>query len=461
MEWNNSSSRKVIKLTDNQLENTEDIYRYFQNFFKPPNELRIGVEHEFFMFNQNLERVTYNNMPLSIQDIFTTIKNCGWKWSPYYEYQHTIELTKDGDKFSLEAGGQLEFSSAAVHNIHEISQQLQNNIEFVKNITNNQLILVGVGYDPKTYVKNIRTIPKKRYEYMLNYLSYKGENGYDMLHSTASIQASLDYRSEEDLIKKLRVSTALQPIVGLLFACSPIVEEKITPYQSYRNYIWTDVDKQRSGISPFICNSKMNLEYYINYILDIPMIFIIRNGSYIDPQGQTFRDFLKGSLRILPQEKPTTEDLTIHLSTLYSDVRLKSVLEMRGADSCPFPYLQSLAAFWVGLLYQDEVLSSVFDLIDDWAEDDYKFLRMHVPMNGFKTVFRGKSIHSFVENVLELSKTGLEKRSIMDRNGNTEAIYLSPLNQIVQSRETLSDQMNNDYKKLDFNTDNLIRKWAY
>ena len=134
---------------------------------------------------------------------------------------------------------------------------------------------------------------------------------------------------------------------------------------------------------------------------------------------------------------------------------------MRGADSCPFPYLQSLAAFWVGLLYQDEVLSSVFDLIDDWAEDDYKFLRMHVPMNGFKTVFRGKSIHSFVENVLELSKTGLEKRSIMDRNGNTEAIYLSPLNQIVQSRETLSDQMNNDYKKLDFNTDNLIRKWAY
>ena len=132
----------------------EDIYRYFQNFFKPPNELRIGVEHEFFMFNQNLERVTYNNMPLSIQDIFTTIKNRGWNWSPYYEYQHTIELTKGGDKFSLEAGGQLEFSSAAVHNIHEISQQLQNNIEFIKNITNNQLILVGVGYDPKTYVKN-------------------------------------------------------------------------------------------------------------------------------------------------------------------------------------------------------------------------------------------------------------------------------------------------------------------
>lgn len=451
----------MIKLTDKPLENIEDIYGYFQNFFKPKDSLRMGIEHEFFMFNQNLERVGYHNMPLSIHDIFAIIKNHGWNWSPYYEYEHVIELTKDDHKFSLEAGGQLEFSSAPVHSVHEISHQLKNNIEFIKNITHDRVILMGVGYDPKTYVRNIPTIPKKRYDYMLNYLSSKGRYGYDMLHSTASIQASLDYISEEDLIKKLRVSTALQPIVGLLFACSPIVEEKITPFQSYRNYIWTDVDKQRSGISPFLCNSKMNLEYYINYILDIPMIFTIRNGQYIDPQGQSFRDFLKGALRARPKEKPTAEDLTFHLSTLYSDVRLKNVLEMRGADSCPFPLLKALAAFWVGLLYQGDVLSSIFDLINDWVEDDYRFLRKEVPVKGFKTIFRGKPIHSFVENVIELSKAGLEKRNIQDRDGNTEAMYLSPLIKIVQSRATLSDQMIHDYKKLEFNTDNLIRKWAY
>jgi glutamate--cysteine ligase len=269
----------------------------------------------------------------------------------------------------------------------------------------------------------------------------KGKLGIDMMLRTCTVQTNLDFSSEADMVKKFRVSLALQPLATALFANSPFYEGQDSGYKSYRSHIWTDTDPDRCGMLPFVFEEGFGFERYADYMLDVPMYFVYRDGKYIDASGQSFKDYLQGKLPARPGELPTINDWADHITTAFPEVRLKRYIEMRGADSGPLPALNALPALWVGLLYDQTALDAAWDVVKDWSVEDHDYLRSHTPRTGLATKFQGRPLSDLAREVVEIAHAGLRARRRLDAHGNDETIYLAPLDRAVASGLAPADEL--------------------
>ena len=289
-------------------------------------------------------------------------------------------------------------------------------------------------------------MPKGRYAIMRDYMPKRGTMGHDMMLRTCTVQVNLDFSSEADMVTKFRVGLALQPVATALFAASPFVEGKPSGYLSYRSHVWTDVDPDRSGILPFVFEKGFGFENYVDYLLDMPMYFVYREGRYIDASGQSFRDFIAGKLPALPGEVARMGDWVDHLTTAFPEVRLKRFLEMRGADGGPWARLCALPALWVGLYYDQTSLDAAASMIADWTPAEHQALRDLVPRLGLKTPFRGRTLREVALDVLALSRAGLQRRARQDNCGENETHYLNPLFAIADSGRTPAEDLLKDFE---------------
>jgi glutamate--cysteine ligase len=305
-------------------------------------------------------------------------------------------------------------------------------------------------------------MPKGRYKIMTNYMPKVGSYGLDMMYRTCTVQANLDFSSEADMVRKLRVSLALQPVATALFANSPFTEGKPNGFLSMRSQIWTDTDKQRSGMLPWAFEDGMGFERYVDYALDVPMYFVKRGDTYIDVSGKSFRDFFAGKLDVMPGERPTISDWANHLSTIFPEVRLKRYLEMRGEDAGPWRRLPSLSAYWVGLLYDEEALDACWDMVKDWTAEERQTLRDTVPQRGFRAEIRKTNVLTLAQETLRLARRGLQKRQRLDRNGRDETRYLRPLEESIARGITPAEELLEKYfNEWNGSVDPLFTEYAY
>jgi glutamate--cysteine ligase len=429
---------------------------------KPQEQWRIGTEHEKFVFRAaDFSPVPYEGS----NGIRALLEGIGRKfdWQPVMEGENIIGLKKDGCSVSLEPGGQFELSGAPLETLHQTCCETNEHLKQTGALSRELgLGMIGMGFTPNWTRAQIPWMPKGRYKIMRDYMPKRGTLGLDMMLRTCTVQVNLDFDSEADMVKKFRVSLALQPIATALFAASPFTEGKPNGYQSWRRHIWSDTDPDRTGDLPFVFEKDFGFERYIEYVLDVPMYFVYRNGKYIDASGQSFRDFLDGKLPALPGEVPLVTDFADHLTTLFPEVRLKRFLEMRGADGGPWERICALPAFWTGLLYDKTTLDEAHDWIMRWSAEDRWALVRDVAKHGLKTPFRGGTVRDIAKEALRLSRQGLVARNRLNGMGENEAIFLNTLDRIVERNMSLSDEWLKLYAG-EWNGDvrNIFAQFAY
>jgi len=406
---------------------------------KPKSAWRIGTEHEKFVFRlTDLRSVPYGGDD-GIGALLEGLKRFGW--APVIEDGKAIALIRDDASVTLEPGGQLELSGAPVNTVHDTCREVHEHLCEVKEVAGELGIgLMGMGFQPKWARDEIPWMPKGRYAIMRDYMPKKGSLGLDMMLRTATVQVNLDFESEACMRHKFRLALALQPVATALFANSPFIEGHPSGYLSYRSHIWTDTDPDRCGILPFVFEEGFGFERYVDYLLDVPMYFVYRDGRYIDASGQSFRDFLEGRLPALPGEVPTMKDWEDHMTTVFPEVRLKRFLEMRGADGGPGGRLCALSALWVGLLYDGAALEAAWDLVKDWTPSDHTRLRAEVPRLGFKTMIGKRSMDELALDVLEIAGEGLKARACVNSSGQDERHFLDPLLETANSGRTTAEE---------------------
>lgn len=411
---------------------------------KPPFAFRIGTEHEKFPFyRSDLAPVPYEGRD-GVGGIRALLEGmeAALGWEPILDDGKIIGLggPEGGGAISLEPGGQFELSGAPVETLHETAEELAAHLDVVKAVAEpHDIGFALLGHSPLWTLEQTPVMPKGRYKIMANYMPKVGSRGLDMMFRTCTVQVNLDFASEADMVKKLRVSVALQPVATALFAASPFTEGRLNGFQSVRSEIWRDTDNQRSGMIPFAFEDGMGYERYVDWALDVPMYFVKRGPTYHDVAGSSFRDLLAGTLRQLPRERATMSDWANHLSTLFPEVRLKRFLEMRGADAGPPEMLNALPAFWVGLLYDDASLDAALDIVRLWSAGDRQALRDAVPSQGLDAIVAGRSVRDVARDVLALSRAGLARRSRFGQGGD-ETTFLAPLDAILAGDKTLAQQ---------------------
>jgi len=407
---------------------------------KPPERYRIGTEHEKFAFRRaDLKPLTYEE-PGGIGDLLEALQQFGW--AAVCEGENIIALKRDGASITLEPGGQIELSGAPLETIHQTCDEVNTHLDEVKQVGEAfDVGLLGIGFQPKSPRRAIPWMPKDRYAIMKRYMPTKGSLGLDMMLRTATVQVNLDFASEADMVKKFRVSLALQPLVTALFANSPFTEGKPNGYLSYRSHIWTDTDPDRCGILPFVFEEGMGFERYVDYLLDVPMYFVYRNSRYIDVAGQSFRDFLEGRLPGLPGEVARIGDWEDHMTTAFPEVRLKTFLEMRGADAGPWARICALPAIWVGLLYDGGALDAAYDLVEGWTQEDHLRLRAEAPRSGLATEFAGGTVLDLAREVVAIARAGLRARGRKGALDADETGYLQILDPIVEGGRTPAEEL--------------------
>jgi glutamate--cysteine ligase len=425
--------------------NKRQLVEYHEAGNKPPAAWRIGTEHEKFVFRKSdLKRVPYEG-PDGIGALLQGMMRFGWK--PVVEAGNIIALENDARcSITLEPGGQFELSGAPLETIHQTCDEVHEHLRQVKEVCDELgLGMIGLGFDPQSRREDVGWMPKGRYRIMGAYMPKKGSLGLDMMLRTCTVQTNLDYRSEADMVKKFRVSLALQPVGVALFANSPFTEGKPNGFQSYRSHIWTDTDPDRCGTLPFVFEDGFGFERYVDYMLDVPMYFVYRHGTYIDASGQSFRDFMAGRLPALPGEVPSIGDWIDHSTTAFPEVRLKTFLEMRGADGGPWRRLCALPALWVGLLYDDAALDAAHDLVADWTEAEREAMRAEVPRLGLDARIRSRTLRDVALEVLDFAREGLHRRARRDRAGEDETHFLDTLFSIAGSGRTPASELLEDY----------------
>ena len=429
---------------------------------KPAADWRIGTEHEKFGFTlDDLRPLPYEG-ERGIQAVLTGLAQHGW--SPVHENGHLIALINDnGASVTLEPGGQLELSGAPLSSIHETCEETYDHLQQVRDVCAPLGIgFVGLGFQPKWQRQDMQWMPKGRYRIMRDYMPKRGSKGIDMMIRTCTVQVNLDFADEADMIQKFRLSLALQPLATALFASSPFCEGQPTGMLSGRSDVWTDTDPDRCGMLPFVFENGMGFERYVDWMLDVPMYFVYRNGTYIDASGQSFRDFLAGKLPALPGEVPTLGDWNDHLTTAFPEVRLKKYLEMRGADSGPWRRLCALPAFWVGLLYDSDVMAAAWDVVKDWSLEQRQQLRIDAPRLGFGAQVNGHSLLEIGRHVLELSAHGLRRRNLLNNYQQDEAIYLDGLRDSLDRGKTPAEDMLEAFHgRWNGSVDPLFKDYAY
>ncbi len=425
------------------VETKSQLVEYLASGCKAKDEWRIGTEHEKFPFlTDTLAPVPYEGTR-SIKALLEGLRD-RFGWEGVYEGEHIIALAdpKSMANISLEPGGQFELSGAPLKNIHDSCEEVHDHLRQVREIGDALGIgFLGLGASPTWTRAETPVMPKGRYGIMAPYMDKVGSMGRDMMFRTCTVQVNLDFASEQDMVKKLRVSLALQPVAAALFANSPFLEGKPNGYVSFRSHVWTDTDKARSGMLPFAFEDGMGFERYVDYALDVPMYFAMRNGKYINTAGESFRAFMQGRLPQLPGEKPTMKDWADHLTTIFPEVRLKKYLEMRGADAGPWRRLCALSAFWTGLLYDDTALNAAWDLVKDWTADERQHLRDDVPAQGLKAIIRGRTMQQLSIEVLNVARAGLVARAEQGCKGQDESTFLDILQETATSGKTAADTL--------------------
>lgn len=410
---------------------------YLATGARAPEDWKIGTEHEKFGFRlDDLRPPTYEGE----RGIGVLLEQMAQRfgWERGYDGEHLIALKRpDGSSITLEPAGQLELSGAQLSTLHQTCCEVEGHLREVQAVAKDlQLGFLGMGFQPKWRREDMPWMPKGRYKLMRAYMPTRGGLGLDMMTRTCTVQVNLDVGSEADMVKKFRVSLALQAIATALFADSPFTEGRPNGFQSFRSHVWTDTDPDRTGLLDFVFEEGFGYERYVDYILDVPMYFVYREGRYLDATGQSFRDFLAGKLPALPGELPNRNDFADHLTTAFPEVRLKRYLEMRGADSGPWNRICALPALWVGLLYDATALDAAWDVCKNWTLAERHQLRDGVPRHGFALPFRGGKVLDVAREVLAIAAEGLRRRARMNRNGVDERMYLDPLIEFVTAGQS-------------------------
>jgi glutamate--cysteine ligase len=423
------------------IESRADLLSVFEGGEKPRENWRIGTEHEKFVYRMSDHRAPSYDEPGGIRDLLNGLTDYGWK--PVLENGNVIALSGADGNISLEPAGQFELSGAALQNLHQTCSEAARHLDQCKAVGERLgLGFLGTGMWPDKTRAELPIMPKGRYAIMLNYMPKVGSLGLDMMLRTCTIQVNLDYASEADMVKKFRVGLALQPVATALFANSPFTEGKPNGYKSFRSHIWEDTDPDRTGMLPFVFDDGFGYERYCDYALDVPMYFVYRDGKYIDVAGESFRDFIEGKLPQLPGEKPRITDWTDHLSTAFPEVRLKSFLEMRGADGGRWSRICALPALWVGLLYDDQALDAAWDLVRHWTIEQREELRRDVPKLALDAVTpEGERMQDFAARVLDIAADGLTRRKQLNSAGDNEGGFLDPLRDVIATGMTPADRL--------------------
>jgi len=423
------------------IESRDQLIAAFSRGAKPKDRWRIGTEHEKFVYSRKDHHAPSYGEQGGIHTLLIGLTRYGW--NPVFEGENIIALSGADGTVSLEPAGQLELSGAPLDNLHQTCAETSRHLEQVKYVGDMLgLGFLGLGMWPDKTREELPIMPKGRYDIMLRHMPRVGTMGLDMMLRTCTIQTNLDYGSEADMVKKFRVSLALQPLATALFANSPFTEGRPNGFLSYRSHIWSDTDPGRTGMLPFVFEESFGYERYADYALDVPMYFVYRDGKYIDAAGQSFRDFLDGRLPALPGEKPTEKDWEDHLSTAFPEVRLKSFLEMRGADGGPWNRICALPALWVGLLYDQGALDAAWDLVKDWSMEERQILRDSVPKLALDAPIAGnRKLRDIAAEVLNIARGGLSARARLNASGDNETGYLAPLDEIVASGQTHAERL--------------------
>ena len=423
------------------VETVDQLLAYMASGCKPQNQWRLGTEHEKFGYTlDDLRPLPYSGKR-SIHAVLTGLAE-QFGWQPVLENGQPIALLDDtGASVTLEPGGQLELSGALLDSIHSTCTEVNTHLKQVRAVSAPLgIAFLGMGFQPKWPRQDMEWMPKTRYRIMREYMSKMGTLGHDMMTRTCTVQVNLDFGSEADMVHKFRTSLALQPIATALFANSPFVDGQPNGYVSYRSHVWEDTDPDRTGMLPFVFDDDMGFERYTQYMLDVPMYFIYRDGQYIDASGQSFRDFLAGKLPALPGQLPDLQDWENHLTTAFPEVRLKRFLEMRGADGGPWARLCALPALWAGLLYHQPSLDAAWDIARDWSMEERLKLRMDVPQQGLQASIRGRTVQTIALEVIELARNGLNARGRLNSAGDNETGFLNPLQEVADRGQTPAER---------------------
>ena len=416
----------------------EHIIEYFKSGITSSSNFKIGIEHEKFLFNlKNNKRIDYNKIKL----MFDSLIEFGWK--PILENDNIIALNKDGKNITLEPGNQIELSGDKLNNIHEACAESYNYLFELQQVTKKlDIKIVSAGFDPISKLNEIPNNPKKRYEVMTKDMPYGGELSLDMMYRTCGTQLNIDYNSEEDFIKKFKVINSIVPISIALFANSSIVEKKNSGYLSYRSKVWQNTS--RGGL-PLLFFDNLNFEKYAEFIINFPMLFLENNKEYISGKKYIFKDFMNGKIDEIGNRLPSEKDLATHLSTIFTENRLKKYIELRSMDTCGWDCLCSGPAFNVGMLYGN--LDEVYELISKWDKDKIINAYLDAPKKGFNTQLMGKDLLYWSSQLLELSKKGLIRRDVLNKSSKNESIFLSHLQTIVKDKITNADHMINKFSE--------------
>jgi glutamate--cysteine ligase len=429
------------------IERHEQLAEYLAAGCKPKEDWRIGTEHEKFGYcKDSLKPLPYEG-ERSIQAVLEGLRD-RFGWAPVEEAGVLIGLTKDGANVSLEPGGALELSGAPLETIHQTCDEVNEHLREVKEIADRIGVgFIGLGAAPEWMHDEMPLMPKGRYKLMNDYMQRVGTMGTTMMRRTCTVQVNLDFGSEADMVQKLRVALALQPVATALFANSPFFEGRPNGMRSWRANVWRNLDADRTGMLPFVFDEGFGFEAYVQYALDVPMYFVYRDGKYIDALGQSFRNFLKGELPALPGEKPTLSDWADHLTTLFPEARLKKFIEMRGADGGPWRRLCALPAFWVGLMYDQTALDAAWDLVKGWDAPTREALRVAAADEGLQAQVNGIDMHALAREVVAISEAGLKARAMPGAGGllPDETHFLNALKESVESGKTPADELLEHY----------------
>ena len=428
--------------------NKEDLIKCFLEGCKEKKKWKIGTEHEKFGFRKKDLR------PLVFEEIEQILKNLSekFKWKKIYENGNIVSLERNKASITLEPGGQIELSGAPLENLFETCKEVNlHQTELDQVCKEMDVEFMGMGSLPKWKKSDLRFVPKKRYKIMCEYMPKVGDKGLDMMLRTSTIQANFDFSSESDMVKKFRVGQSLQPLIIALYANSPFIGGKLTRYLSYRSHIWTKTDKNRCGLLPFIYDKDFCFERYVEYLLDVPMYFIIRNKKFIDLTGITFRDYINRNDKKVYNFEPDLSDWKLHATTVFPEVRLKSFLELRSADGGPWSRVCALPAFWTGIFYDEGVLDDVWEMIKKWKFNEIESFYENSRISGFKsTTPDSENMAKFCTKILDLSERGLKRRG-HKLGKKDESFFLIPLKKIANSGRSPADF----WKKL------FLEKWNH
>jgi len=450
---------------DSTITSKTELVRWFEEGNKKKEYWRVGTEHEKFAYNYDKEKNSFipaeYDSKSGIENFLLQISKLGWE--KILEKGKVISLKKDNQSITLEPGGQIELSGAPLENIHKACKETNNHLKLVKELGEKlNITLIGLGSRPVEKTDSISWMPKARYQIMKNYMPKKGAHGLDMMLSTCTVQANLDYSDELDMKKKTLLAVKLQPLVTALFANSPLSNGSPNGYLSKRRFFWMNTDPDRCGTLKIAFEDDFSFSKYVDYALSVPMYFIIRKNEYINCSGMSFKDFLNGKLQQLPGQKPTFKDWEDHLSTIFTEVRLKKFIEVRGADAGSWRRTCALPAFWVGVLYDKNVLTNALEICNKWTFNDVNNLAEEVAKEGLKSKIKGNKVIDICKELINFSREGLKTRNILDSKGRDETQYLSVLEEIVESGKTPADKILEDYRlKWKGNITNLIRELSY